>query len=140
MAIDYSVLALPKHKPAVLARHEKKTTKQAGLDAAYADVDKRDKKRCQVRGTPLTAGHVDEWRRLTRDHLGPRSTYPEDRANPDNILTASAGAHALLQSGALIPVDKKGQETRRVSQIAGYVWGPSVKTPPFRLKAMKARG
>lgn len=126
-----------KMTPLVIERKTKKVARQTALDKAYEAVDARDGKQCQLRGTSLTAGHVDEWRRLERDHLGPRSTSPELRADVDNILTVSAGVHALLQSGALYPVDRYGEETIRVSKIVGWRWResffPKGTRHPFRL-------
>lgn len=146
MAIDYAAIAaaggIPKSKPGVLSRHERRVSKDAALKKAYDAVDARDGKRCQVRGTRLFVGHVNEWKALERDHLGPRSTHPEDRAEPDNILTVSRGVHALLQAGALVPVDKKGRETIRVSKIAGYRWNRNLieaGKEPFRLAEKNLR-
>jgi hypothetical protein len=118
--------------PRVVSRHQRKVAKQAALDQAYAVVDARDGKVCQVRGTPLVAGHANEWKALERNHLGPRSTQPERRHDPDNILTVSRGTHRLMQAGCLLAIDAKGEETDRVSQIAGYRW--TIARPPFRLR------
>ena len=135
MAIDTSALPFPKVPPAVLARHGKKVTADRELAKAYAAVDSRDGKVCRVRGTRLTAGHANEWKRLERHHLDGR--VGDKRADPDGILTVSGGVHALFESAALIAVDRTGAETRRVSQIAGYRWNrrmvPAGKEP-FRLK------
>jgi hypothetical protein len=130
--IDYSVLALPKGKPAQMVRHEKRVSARLQLAEAYVEVDRRDKKRCRVTGKPLTPGAVDEWRRLERDHLAPRSTHPELVYDVDNILTVAAAVHGFLHCGALIPVDAKGEETTRVSLIAGYRWTRKER-PPFRI-------
>ena len=119
----------------VVERRKRKNARQAELDQAYQLVDRRDRRQCQLTGVQLTAGHVDEWRRLERDHLGPRSTNPADRANHDNILTCSAAVHSLLQKGGIIPVDRYGEETVRVSRIVGYRWNDIVMrgARPFRL-------
>lgn len=135
MAIDYSQFAFPKGTPRVVERHTRKAAKAKALRDAYDLVDARDKKVCQVRGTPLVADHANEWKALERNHLGPRSTNPERRHDVDNILTVSRGTHRLMQSGALIPIDAKGEETDRVSQIAGYRW--TIEKPPFRLRKGK---
>lgn len=137
MPFDYSGFSFPKGAPRALERHRKGVAKDAALESCYADVDKRDGKRCQVTGVSLTAGAVDEKRRLERNHLKPRSTAPESRADADNVLTVSAFVHALMQASALIAVDAKGRKTMRVSKIAGFQWNrrmvPAGKEP-FRLK------
>jgi len=141
MAIDYSVLSLPKGKPLPLLRRERKVAAADKLEKAYAIVDLRDKKRCRVTGRRLVAGHVDEWQDLTRDHLATRGAHPDRVDDPENILTVSRGVHGLLQASALIPVDAKGDETTYVSQIAGYRWNRrQVKAgrEPFRLKEFAA--
>lgn len=126
--------------PGPIERKARRAKKADALQTAYASVDARDKKRCQVTGKALSVGGVDEWTRLERNHLGPRSTRPEDRANADNILTVSAAVHKLMQAWALIPVDAKGDRTERVSKIAGYRWNRAmvpVGKEPFRLKSRK---
>lgn len=122
-------------KPAVLERKDRKTAKQTALDKAYEAVDARDARSCQLRGTPLTAGHVDEWRRLERHHLGKRSTNPGERANPDNIVTMSAAAHSLAERGGLYPVDRNEEPTERVSKLFGWRWNDDVMkgARPFKL-------
>lgn len=141
MPIDYSLLALPKSGPPALDRHRKATAKQTALDKAYAEVDARDGKRCQVTGVALMAGSVSDKRRLERNHLKPRSTAPEERHDVDNILTVSAFAHALMQSSALYAVDAKGRKTTRVSKIAGFEWNRRIVKAgkePIRLSARAA--
>lgn len=137
MPIDYSLLKFAKGQPKVIERHAKTTKLSADLKACYDAVDVRDGKRCQVRGTSLSVGAVDEWKALERHHLEKRSASKARRADVDNVLTVSRGVHALLESSALIPVDAKGKETTRVSKIAGYRWNrrmvPATKEP-FRLK------
>jgi len=122
--------------PAPVVRKQKQATAEKALKEAYKAVDARDGRKCRVTGKRLTAGHVDAWQRLERDHLAPRSTATERRADVDNILTAAGAVHALLQAGALIPVDKAGEETTSVSKIAGYRWNRrqvAVGKEPFRL-------
>lgn len=137
MAIDYSILAIPKHRPQSLERETKRARKQTALDRCYEAVDARDRHVCQVTGMPLVADASDPKRRLTRDHLGPRSTHPQDRHNPDNVITVSQRVHVLMQDSALYPIDKHGEETTRVSRIWGWRWResffPDGKRPPFRL-------
>lgn len=137
MPIDYSLSAFPKHTPSVLQDDAKRRRVQAALDRCYDAVDRRDGKVCRVTGIPLTHKHEDKARRLTRDHLGPRSTYPEDKFNPDNVLTVSWRVHEYLQSSSLIPVDKRGQETRRVSKIHRFEWNRRLVEAgkePFRIR------
>lgn len=137
MAIDYSGFAFPKGTPKALERHRKGSARDAALEKCYAAVDARDGKRCQVTGVSLTAGAVDEKRRLERNHLKPRSTAPESRDDSDNVISVSAFVHALMQSSALMAVDAKGRKTTRVSKIAGFAWNRRMVKPgkePIRLK------
>lgn len=137
MAIDYSVLALPKHRPQSLEQETKRSRKQSALDKCYEKVDARDGLVCQVTGVTLKADHPDPKLRLTRDHLGPRSTHPEERSNVDNVITVSDYVHGFLTASALYPIDKHGEETIRVSKIFGWRWNERMFTekrrPPFRL-------
>lgn len=143
MAIDYSLLPLSKGKPQSLVRHSKKVIDEAKLKAAYDKVDLRDKLTCQISGAKLSPGSVNDKRRLERDHLATRGSHPERIYDVDNILTASAFCHSLLQSCSLIPVDKRGEETTHVSKIAGYVWNRRQVSPgkePFKLGAKEWKG
>jgi hypothetical protein len=137
----YPAGAFFKHQivvPVQLERHRKQAKKKSALDRCYEKVDDRDGEVCQVTGVPLKAGHLDPKRRLTRDHLKPRSTGPEDRAHHDNVLTVSDFIHSLLQSSALYPVDRHGEETVRVSKIVGWRWRESFGKCPIRLPKDKA--
>lgn len=123
----------------VEVRKAKKVSAARRLAAAYADVDARDGKRCQVRGTRLLGDSADEWRQIDRHHLDEKSTAPERKFDPDNILTTSRAVHRLMQAHKLLAVDAKGEETTFVSKIAGFRWNERlVKKPPFRLPNGKA--
>lgn len=133
--MDTSNLIFPKSRPAVLAKHAKRTAAKAALDAAYDAVDARDGRRCCVRGTYLVAGSLAPWKRLERHHLDGR--VGAKRSDPDTILTVSAAVHALFESASLIAVDAHGRETRSVLHIAGFEWNPRMVPAgkaPFRLK------
>ena len=127
-------------KPASVESRTKKVSKATALKKAYAIVDARDGKKCQVTGRKLVADAEDESKRLTRDHLAPRSTAPERYTDPENLLSCSWKVHKELQASRLIPVDKSGNETTYVSKIAGYRWSERVKTPPFKLGAKEWKG
>lgn len=134
MAIDYSLLRFSKGKPLSIAKHEKGVALAADIVRAYAKVDARDGKVCQVTGKPLTANHGDLKLALARHHLANRSTAKDRRADADNILTVSEYVHKFMQSGALLPIDKRGKETTSVKRIAGFQWNPRmVKKAPFRV-------
>jgi len=143
MAIDYSGFKFGKwatQAPKALAAHRKRAKKDADLQAAYDKVDLRDKHRCQITGTALSAGAVDSKRALTRNHLRTRGAAPEERHDPDNILTVSQFVHDLMQTAALYAVDAKGTKTTRVSKIAGYKWNRRMVQPgkePIRLREFK---
>ena len=141
MPIDYSLLKFSKGTPKVLAVHAKDVKTDAALRKAYDKVDARDGKVCQVTGKALIANHGDLKLALARHHLDERSTNKGRRADPDNILTVSEYVHKFMQSGALLPVDKRGKDTTSVKRIAGYQWNPRMVTPgkaPFRVKAKAA--
>ena len=120
-------------KPVAVERRTKKVSKTSALRKAYEAVDKRDGRVCQITGRKLVADHDDEAKRLTRDHLAPRSTAPDRVTDLDNLLTCSWLAHKELQASRILPVDKDGHETTYVSKIAGYRWSERVKNPPFKL-------
>jgi hypothetical protein len=140
MSIDYSIFKFGKGKPRVLNKHAKDTEHKAALKGAKDAVDARDKHVCQVRGTPLSPDHANAWKALERHHLAEQSVAKDRFDDPDNILTVSRGVHQLMQSHALVPVNAKGEEVTRVSEIKGYMWNPRLVQPgkePFRLRAHK---
>lgn len=139
MAIDWSLFRFGKGKPLVVELDEKRATDATALRKAYDAVDKRDGKVCQVTGRALVANHPNPKLALERDHLDARSTNKGRRADPNNILTVSKYVHGYLQSGALLPVDKRGEVTTSVKAIVGYRWNTRVvKKAPFRIPADKA--
>ena len=92
---------IPKGAPDVVARAARKAAKQLSLDEAYAAVDKRDGMRDRVTGHRLVLGGVDERARCERHHILPRSTHPELRHEPDNIIQVSALVHRLIEAGII---------------------------------------
>ena len=122
MAIDWSVLALPKGRPRVLDSVEKDREDARAWDRCKALVDERDKRICQVTGVSLAAGHVDGWRALERNHLDPRSLNKRQRFNADVVLTMSRAVHQLWHGGAFWLKATNGREARRVSQIDYLEW------------------
>lgn len=138
MAIDYSVLALPKGKPRILESVEKEREDTAAWDRCVDAVDQRDGRVCQVSGKFLAAGAVDPWLALERNHIVPRSLSKGTRYNPDVVLTMSRAVHQLWHAGAFWLKDKAGKKARRVSQIDYLEWNPRIVPPkdprPFTVR------
>lgn len=142
MPIDYSVFAtvkggLPKGRPRVLVEHAKDVAADAAMLKAYKKVDDRDDKVCRVTGKTLVANHGNLKLALARHHLDEQSTAKDRKHDPDNILTVSEYVHKFMQAHALIPVDKRGNETTSVRRIWGYAWNRRLVAPnkePFRLR------
>ena len=101
-------------------------------------VDARDKKRCQVRGTVLSAGAVDPWQALERHHLEARSRNRQRKFDIVNLWTVSRAIHQLIHAGALRVLDKAGEPATDVRQIRRLEWNRTILPEgkePFRLHA-----
>lgn len=133
--IDYSVLAIPKHRPESLVRGWKKQERARQMDEAYALVDARDGDICRVTGRRLTKGRPGTvplriW--LTHHHLKKRSTYPGDKYDPRNIFVVCGQAHRALE-GCLIEVEGTNAYRRLI-----FRWNRRivpVGKEPFRIRS-----
>lgn len=101
MAIDYSVLAIPKGVPSALTKGWKKRDAKARMQAAYDAVDKRDGMLSRVTGKPLLTNTNDA--KLLRDHchIRSRGAHPEDKFDVSNQFCASRLEHKLIHAGAI---------------------------------------
>ncbi len=119
--------------PLDIQRRTRKQDRQDALEAAYAIVDKRDGLRCWITGTLLQRSGVGAAGLLTRHHLDERSTSPERRADPDNIISVSLLAHRLITCGWIIV---EGTDARR---RVGFHWreGITPRMRPFVIKSRK---
>lgn len=102
MPIDYSVLALPKHRPAVLEKASKASEHDRKLAAAYVVVNEREQDVCQVSGVKLAPVSLNEKRRREHHHLKGRRVKPEWVYQPKRILLVSTFIHKLLQSSSIL--------------------------------------
>lgn len=127
MAIDYSVLSLPKHTPAVLERTHKQRTKAKAWRSAKQAVDTRDRVDeapiCFITGKRLqTSNALDEWTFRDRAHIEARSQSKKRAALPANVLSVSRGVHRLIDAHALLLFNKRGQRARSVRTIDHVAW------------------
>ena len=134
MAIDYSGFSLSKGEPRVAARHQRRKQASEALDAAYADVDVRDGGFCWVTGRYTQSGAPDARVRREHHHLQPRSTAPELRESPHNIITTCAEAHALITNGWI------GVECTDARKAIRFHWRADVKPSmrPFQIRSRRS--
>lgn len=91
-----------------------------------ADVDRRDRRICQITGRPLQVGAVDAWSDLARHHLELRSKSKARRYVAENVLTVSRAIHQLVHAGALRLLDKRGRDARAVAAIDHVAWNRNI--------------
>ena len=85
--------------PGVVARRQRRAADAQALADAYADVDFRDCGYCWVTGRYTQSVAVDARVRREHHHLVQRSLSQALRADPSNIITVCAEAHALITAG-----------------------------------------
>lgn len=130
MAIDYDLIAraggFPKGRPREALKVEKDHAADLALSRCYRRVDRRDKQISWVSGRELwkaLPGHGgDPNRILERHHLVKRALDKGEIVNPDNVITVSRREHRLLDRGMLLPVNTRGEEVTRASQIHHVEW------------------
>lgn len=134
MSIDYSGFALSKGAPRVSTRHQKRKQAKDALEAAYSEVDLRDGGYCQVTGRYTQSGAPDARVRREHHHLKPRSTAPEAKENPSNIVTVCAEAHQLITNGWIVV---EGTDARRAVR---FHWRSDIKASqkPFQIKSRRS--
>ena len=133
MAIDYTGFLYGKGQPRAIERHTKRVDAEKALKEAYAEVDKRDGGRCRVTGKRTEPGHVDPRRRREHHHLIPRSRDKGLVADSANIVTVTAEAHALIESGWLV------SEGLNAEGVVRWHWAAHVKPEqkPFRIASRR---
>lgn len=100
---------------------------------AYAVVDVRDAGYCRVTGRYTQPGHVDPRVRREHHHLSGRNVAPQDRANPERIVTVCAEAHQLLTAHLL------EYEGENASDRIVFHWSEQLdpKDRPFRIMSKR---
>lgn len=129
MAVDYSVLALPKSKPSVVVRAVKqKQARRAWRQTAKA-VDQRDRAEdaddtpvCFITGKYLSTKTTDKWLFRDRAHLEARSLNKGRRFEVENVISCSRGVHQLIDSSALLLFDKRGRPAKSRRSIDHVAW------------------
>lgn len=105
---------------------------KAALDAAYAEVDLRDGPYCRVTGRYTQPGAVDARVRREHHHLAERSTSPELKYDPRNIVVICAEAHRLFKAGWLV---SEGDDATGTVRFHWTSLAPAVK--PFHIKSRR---
>jgi hypothetical protein len=142
VAIDYSLFAFPKGKPAVIERKASQRADKAAWRKTSKAVDTRDKDEdgaptCFITGKRLqTSNTLNEWTFRDRAHLDARSTNPARKFDPKNVISVSRGVHNLIDSGALLLFNKRGQPARTVRTIDHVGWNPRMVSgqPPCSIR------
>jgi hypothetical protein len=129
--MDTSQLKFAKPQASVLKRHQKRKALEQALEECYAEVDARDAGYCWVTGRYTQSGHVDARIRREHHHLEKRSQSKARRADPDNVITTCAEAHALIEAG-LIQVE--GEDA---SKPIRFHWTLKPSERPFQIKSRR---
>lgn len=116
-----------------IRRHVKRRDKDQALEAAYAVVDARDAGYCRVTGRYTQSGAVDPRVRREHHHLSGRNVAPEDRANPERIITTCGEAHQLLHAKLLL------YEGENANERIVFHWADEVKPSdrPFLIRSKR---
>lgn len=131
MAIDWSSIeahgGIPKVRPGVLVRKDKKRTEARKWRKASKAVDKRDEVDeapiCFITGKRLQAiNQLDEWTFRDRAHLEARSLAKSRRFKAVNVISCSRAVHRLIDSSALFLFNKRGQPARSIRTIDHVAW------------------
>jgi hypothetical protein len=93
---------LSKPLPSVVTKGRRRKDAESALDAAYAEVDRRDGPTCRVTGRYTQPGAVDPRVRREHHHLEPRSLAKQRIADPKNIVVVCKEAHDLFKAGWLV--------------------------------------
>lgn len=127
MAIDYSLLALPKSAPGVVRRKAKHRKNASAWRKTAKAVDARDRvdeaPRCFITGKRLqTANPLDPWTFRDRAHVEARSKAKNRRHDVDNVISVSRAVHDLIDKSALLLLDKRGREATSIQSIDHVAW------------------
>lgn len=142
MPIDWSLFAFPKGKPAVIERKDAQRKDKADWRKTSKTVDTRDKDEdgaptCFITGKRLqTKNTLDEWTFRDRAHLDARSTNKARKYDATNVISVSRGVHKLIDAGALLLFNKRGQPARTVRTIDHVGWNPRFISgqPPCKVR------
>jgi len=117
----------------VIARNKKRRERDNAMTEAYAIVDRRDGGYCRVTGRFTQPGAVDPRVRREHHHLSGRNVAPQDRANPDRIITVAAEVHQLLHARLL---EYQGDSA---NERIVFHWSEKVKPEdrPFHIKSKR---
>jgi hypothetical protein len=136
MAVPFRPSFNPVEKPVLrdLDKHHKDRDREARIEAAYAEVDKRDGGIDQVTGQFTVPGSPDT--KLARDHhhLKGRRVRPDWIDKPERIITVARRTHRLLQRHAIL-VEGDDARYRLV-----FTWNRTmvpVGKEPFRIKSKR---
>lgn len=124
--------------PASVEREERKDAYQKELEAAYAQVNLKDRYRCWVTGSLLVKASADPWRVLTHHHLEERSANKQRRTDPSNIITLSLAVHRLVTRHALQLLTERGEKALTRRDLKWADWNRTIVPEgrePFILRA-----
>jgi len=126
MAIDWTVLSLPKGTPRVLERKAKTRANEKAWRQTSKAVDKRDAVDeapvCFITGKRLGTNTLDEWTFRDRAHLEARSLNKARVNDTENVISVSRGVHKLIDQGVLFLLDKRGNPARTRASIDHVAW------------------
>ncbi len=127
MAIDWSSFAIPKVRPSVLVRKDKQRAEKSAWRKTAKAVDKRDEVDgspvCFITGKRLQASNqLDEWTFRDRAHLEKRSQSKSRRYTKTNVLSVCRAAHKLIETSALLILNKRGLPAKSVRTIDHVMW------------------
>jgi len=127
MAIDWSSLAIPKHRPGVLVRKDKQRADKRAWRKTAKAVDARDEVDeapvCFITGKRLqVANQLDEWTFRDRAHLEKRSQSKARRYVSANVLSVSRAVHKLIETSSLLILNKRGLPAKSVRTIDHVAW------------------
>jgi hypothetical protein len=114
--------------PLSVERHERKKAKQKAMEEAYAEAEKRDKRRCRVTGVRLVVGAVEARGRLEHHHLVKRSRSRHLREDVRNIVCVSAFVHDLITRGWIV------SEGRDANKFIAWHWTELATSTPVVIK------
>jgi hypothetical protein len=112
--------------PAVAVKAVKQKADRAAWRKTSKAVDARDAvdeaPRCFVTGKRLSTETMDPWLFRDRAHLEARSKSKARKHEVENVISVSRGVHKLIDGGALLLLDKKGQPAKSRKAIDHVAW------------------
>lgn len=106
MGINYAAIAaaggIGKGPSIPLEKGWKKAAFDKALAGAYDVVNKRDRDRSRITGVNLFPNAENLKALREHNHLGKRSTHPDEITDPRNIFLVSNYEHQFLTSGELL--------------------------------------